>query len=116
MASQLSRDLSLMFDALASAGSRATLFIQSDSAPTATVTAATLNGTTVVISEDGKIATAVFSAGTNVLIMTVEGVNAGDDVQLVEDCGATTSVLKKKFVGAAPGGADPVVSFRIHAT
>jgi hypothetical protein len=105
-----------MFDALASAGSSATLLIQSERAPTATVTAATLNGAAVVIDGNGRIASAVFSAGTNVLIMTVEGVNAGDDVQLVEDCGATTSVLKTKFVGAAPGGADPVVSFRIHAS
>src|ERR1700681_1543881 len=104
MASRLSRDLSLLFDSLASAGSSATLFIQSEAAPTATVTAATLNGTAVVIDVDGKISSAVFSAGTNVLIMIVEGVNPGDDVQLVEDCGATTSVLKTKFVGAAPGG------------
>jgi hypothetical protein len=71
----------------------------------------------VAIDVDGKMALPAARLGTNVLSMTIEGARAGDDVQLVEDCGdGKTLVLRKKFVGRAPGGSDPVVSFRIHAS
>ena len=117
MACNMSTDPADRFDALTSRGSTATVFIRSDAAPTATVTAATFNGAVVPIDAAGKMSLPAATLGTNVLNTTIERMNAGDDIQLVEDCGGGQQVsLKTKFAGAAPGGADPVVSFRIHAS
>ena len=71
----------------------------------------------VAVDAAGKIRLPASKKGTNVLNLTIEGAQAGDDIQLMEDCGdGKSSFLKKKRAGAAPGGADPVMGFRIHAS
>ena len=117
MACNLKKDPQDRFDALTISGLTATVFIKSNDAPTASVTAASLNGVDVPVGADGKMKLPAFQKGTNILNFTIEGAEAGDDIQLVEDCGNGQSLsLKTKLLGAAPGGADPVVGFRIHAS
>jgi len=117
MACLCTKDPTGDFDALTRVGAAATVFIQSDDAPTATITAATFNDEPVVVDDDGLLLLPPAAGGTNVLALTIEGVEAGDDVQLVELCDdGVPSVLKRKFVGAAPGGANPVMRFHIDAS
>jgi hypothetical protein len=112
----LRRDPTGRFDAAGAIGASPTVFIRSDAATTLEVTAATVNGFVVSIAA-GLITLPALQAGTNVLMMTVAGPRTGDDVQLMEDCGGgAPSTLKRKFVGAAPGGANPVVGFNINAS
>ena len=111
------RDPAGIFDALASLAAAPTVFLDSDASPTASAVSATLNGSSMTVSGDGKVALAGFLPATNVLVMTVVGVRSNDDIHLVEACPDGTILrLKQKFIGFAPGGADPVVSFRIHAS
>jgi hypothetical protein len=114
MPCNLKKDPSGQFDALAT-GSSATIFVTSDASPTATLTAATLNGVDVPVGADGKANLTALVGGTNVLDLTVEGVQPQDDIHLVEDCtGSETSDLKTKFIGDTPAGANPIVGFRIR--
>lgn len=110
-------DASGLFDARTSVAASPTVCVESDASPTATVVSATLNGTVVPVDGAGKVSLAGLQPATNVLAMVVVGVQANDDIHLVEACpDGTTQRLKQKFIGAAPGGANPVVSFRIHAS
>jgi hypothetical protein len=113
MPCQLSRDQNGVYDAWGASGATATVFIRSDAAPTATVIAAHLDGASVPVRDDGKIVLTPLQRGTNVLTLVVEGTVPSADIQFVEDC-AAAETLATKFVGDTPGGADPIVSFRIH--
>jgi len=117
MSCNLKKDASLLFDARTTSGLNTVVFIKSDASPIVKVTAATFNGTEVTVDAAGKITLPASKKGTNVLNLTIEGAQAGDDIQLMEDCGdGKSSFLKKKRAGPAPGGADPVMGFRIHAS
>ena len=117
MACILRKDAANLFDAVGSLGQTPAVFIKSDASVTATATNATLNGAAVAVGADGKATLPALQRGTNVLVLVIVGAQPGDDIQLAEDCGAgQTQVLARKFLGAAPGGANPTVGFRIHAS
>src|SRR5687767_6896727 len=115
MACNLRKDPEDRFDALSAAGRTATVFIRSDASPDVKITAATFNRVPVEVGDDGRIDLPSFRRNTNVLNLTIEGVQPGDDIQLVEEC-ETGETLSTKTVGSAPGGADPVMGFRISAS
>jgi len=102
-------------DVLGKIGATPKVFIQSDDAPNATVIAATLNDDQVTI-HGNTFTLPALKSGVNVLNLVMLGISEGDGVTLVEDCGGgATQPLKKKFVGAAAGGANPHVGFNIRA-
>lgn len=103
-------------DVLGTSATTPKVFIRSDTAPNATVVAAMLGNDPIDVT-DKVFTLPSLKAGVNVLNLVIEGIAADDDVQLVEDCGGgETRLLKKKFAGSAPGGANPHVGFSIHAS
>src|SRR4051812_4973933 len=110
MACLLKADPDKKYCARGAAATTPVVFI--DGPPTATVTAATFNSAAVPIGPNGRIALTPLNLGTNPLNLTIEGVDEGDEVALVEACdGNTTRMLCKKKVGAAPGNGNPVLNF-----
>jgi hypothetical protein len=113
MACNLRSDDTGTFDVLGAAGDTAIVFV---SAPaTARITAATLNGTSLAVDANGRASLKALNPGNNPLNLIVEGIQEGDLVMLAEACDDTsTRDLHGKKAGAAPGGANPVMNFRIH--
>ena len=119
MACSLREDPAGLVDALGPVGAKPTIFIRSDDSLTARITAAEFNGVHVPVGATGTVQLPALKGGPNTLDLTVVGVNRpGDDLQLMEDCGAGASqFVKKKFAGTGPGGgASPVVGFDIQAS
>lgn len=102
-------------DAFAHVGQTATVFVRSTASPQLKVTAAKFNSVLVQVGDDGKIQLPAFKRDNNLLDLTIEGIGAGDDIQLVEDC-ENAETLCTKIAGSAPGGANPLVGFIISAS
>ena len=91
--------------------------------PTLKITQATFNSDPVPVLPKNRIqlpALRMAPTGTNALNLIVEGVNPKDVLTLLEQCEPDdqddTIELCTKKIGTAPGGgAEPFVSFRIHA-
>jgi hypothetical protein len=114
MACNLRSDTTGTFDVLGAAGDAPIVFLSAP--PTARITAATLNGAPLDIDAHGHVSLKALNAGTNPLNLVIEGIQEGDLVMLAEACDdASTCDLRGKRAGAAPGGANPIMNFRIHA-
>jgi hypothetical protein len=114
MACNLRSDTTGTFDVLGAAGDTPTVFLSAP--PTARITAATLNNTPLAIDATGHVSLKALNRGGNPLNLIVEGTLEGDMVMLAEACDdASTRDLCEQRVGAAPGGANPFISFTIHA-
>jgi hypothetical protein len=113
MACTLRSDATGKYDVLGAAGDTPIVFV---SAPaTARITAATLNASPLAVDVTGRASLTALNRGTNPLDLVVEGIQEGDLVMLAEACDdASTRDLHGKRAGAAPGGANPVMNFRIH--
>jgi len=106
-----------LYDARTSVSARAKVFVESDASPTACAVSATMNGQPVEVTASGRMTLSGLQPSTNVLAIIVVGTQANNDIHLVEACpDGTTRRVKQKFIGAAPGGPNPLVSFRIHAS
>jgi hypothetical protein len=101
-------DPTLNFSFLGATGSSATLFLEND-AGTALIESALFNDEGVAVSDDFKI-TITLQTGINILRVTINGAEGGDQVRVKEDCGGGASRLRQTFEFH-----DPVRSFRIHA-
>jgi len=115
MPCNLSKDPTGQFDAFATSGQTATVFIKCESSPQAKVTAATLAGVKATVANDGKVQLPAFPKNTSMLNLTIEGTQTGDDIQLLEDC-ENSQVLSTQKVGAGASGSNPVVGFKISAS
>ena len=102
-----------VFDAIGQKGNQPVVFIRSDAAPGVVVISATYAGAKLDIDQSGKMTLPPLQTGTKDLAMVIDGVRAGDDVELFEDCPASEE-LSRAVVGSAPGGADLRIGFRIH--
>jgi hypothetical protein len=101
-------DPTFNFSFLGATGASATLFLEND-AGTALIESALFNDEIVAVSDDFKV-TITLQNGINILRITINGAQGGDQVRVKEDCGGGVSQLRKTFVFH-----DPVRSFRIHA-
>src|ERR1044071_6109286 len=111
MACSLKPTQSIIFDASGPIGATPTVFVKSSNA-LLRVTSALIETTPLPVAADGKISVPALKAGSNILLMTVAGANASDDVQLMEDCGtAKPGELGQKLVGGGAAGANPVIRF-----
>jgi hypothetical protein len=117
MACNLDKDALGLFDALGKIGQTPTVFVKSDASLVARAVAATLNGVNVPVDPNGRMKLPALVANNNVLELVLVGIDVDIDIHLVEDCGDSNTVdLKTKFVGRGPGGANPNIGFRIHAS
>lgn len=113
----MSKDPTGTYDAKTTTAATPTVFVESDASPTASVVAATLNTKAMPVDANGRVSLSGFLPADNVLTLVIVGVQANDDVHLTEACPeGTTQRLKRKFAGAAPGGANPIIGFTIHAS
>jgi len=116
MACRLANDPSGLFDVLGKKGDTPTVFIESDASLVATVSAATQNGVAVPILPGGRVKLRPLESN-NILNLILLGVEAGNDIHLMEECGNSETVeLSTKNVGGKPGQANPNMGFTIHAT
>src|SRR5436305_436594 len=95
----LKKDPAEVFCALGAMAAHPIVFIKGPD--TARITSAMFNGAHVTVSPDDTIELPALKAGTNRLNLTVEGVNEGDDVTLMEKClNASDGELCTRTVGA----------------
>jgi hypothetical protein len=110
MSCNLKPDPTLAYDFVAKNASSSTLYVENDSS-NAIIESADFNGSDAPVSADGKI-TITEKAGVNILTITINGAEVGDEVRLKEDCGAGATELKAHFVFDN----DPVKRYQIYAS
>jgi hypothetical protein len=109
MPCNLKPDPKFAYDFLAKAGSSSILYVENDSS-NAVIESADFNNKDTPVSADGKI-TITEKVGLNILTITINGAEVGDNVRLKEDCGGGTTELKAQFVFDN----DPVKRYQINA-
>ena len=112
MPCNLKTDQTFAFDFVAAKGSTSILFIEND-AGTAVIESARFNGNNVTPDSKHRITiTEKPEAAVNILSITINGAQNGDEVRLKEDCGGGVSEVRRKFVFRT----DPVQRYQINAT
>lgn len=110
MPCNLRPDPTLAYDFLAKNASSSILYVENDSS-NAVIESADFNGSDAPVSADGKI-TVTEKPGLNILTITINGAEVGDEVRLKEDCGSGSAELKAQFVFDN----DPVKRYQIYAS
>lgn len=110
MACNLKVDPSLAFDFLASIGTSSTLLVEND-AGTAVIESALFNGNNVAPDANNRISITEV-AGVNILSITINGAQDGDQVRVKEECEGGNSQVLRTFVFHT----DPVQRYQINAT
>jgi hypothetical protein len=103
-------DPTLAYDFVAKTGSSSTLYVETDSGG-AVIESASFNGNDCPVSSDGEI-TITEKTGVNILTMTINGAEVGDEVRVKEDCGGGSNSLAAKFVFDN----DPIKRYQIYAS
>ena len=102
-----------VFDAFGTKDDEPVVLVKSDAAAGLDVLFATYAGTAVALVGKNKMKLPKLLEGTKELEIVIDGVKVGDDVQLFEECPGAKE-LSRAVVGAAQGGPDLRIGFRIH--
>src|SRR4051794_35584733 len=111
MPCNLAPDVTMAFDFVAPKGSTSVLFLEND-AGTALIESARFNGANVDPDENNQITiTEKPEPAINILTITINGAQNGDEIRLKEDCGGGTFRLLKTFAFS-----DPAQRYQISAS
>jgi hypothetical protein len=112
----LTEDPDEFADAIAAEGAAPIVFVTSPTSPHVAIITARLRGQMLDVDARGKVALPPLQRGTNVLFLIVEGAVEGDEVRVVEDCGADPEprMISTKRVGRTASGAEPVLRVEIN--